>query len=481
MTDSFKNLSIIILAAGKGKRMKSDIPKVLHKISFKPIIYYILKEAVSLGPKNIFVVAGFKGELVERYVSDNFPGVKTVFQEKQLGTADAVAALAGFKKELGKNCLVLAGDMPLILSETLKKFVEFKISTRCGAALVTSFLDNPGGYGRIIKDDSGNIVRIVEEADATLEEKRIHEINPSIYCFDTDLLFEYISRVKPENSQNEFYLTDLIEKFVSAGDKVVCFILDDGLQIEGINDRVQLSALENIMRRRINEDLMLSGVSIRDPENTYIDQEVEIGKDTVIEPFSFIQGKTKIGRNCIIGPLAQIEDSMIGDGTKVNKSVIQGAIIGRSNNIGPTSYIRPQTVTGDNVKIGACCEVKKSTIASGSKIPHLSYIGDAQIGSGVNVGAATVTCNYDGFLKSKTIIEDGVFIGSDTMLVAPVRIGSDSITAAGSVISKDVPPGSLAIERSRQLNIENGAVKFRNKRISQNEKIDKDTEKGNNK
>lgn len=466
MTDSHKNISVVILAAGKGKRMKSDIPKVLHRICFKPIIYYILKEVFALEPENVYVVAGFQGELVEQYLRDNFPAARTVFQKNLLGTADAVSVLAGFKDELGSKCLILAGDMPLIQSESLARLLQFKRDTGCNAALLTTFVDNPCGYGRIIKDEEGSILKIVEDADATLQEKLISEINPSVYCFDTDLLFEYLKKVKPQNSQGEFYLTDLVGEFVSAGLKVKGLTLEDSIQVEGINDRVQLSLLEKIMRRNINEGFMLSGVTIKDPENTYLDREVEIGKDTVIEPFCFIYGKTKIGKDCIIGPFSQIEDSTIGDGTKINKSVVQGAVIGRSNNIGPTSYIRPLTVTGDNVKIGACCEIKKSTIASGSKVPHLSYIGDAQIGSGVNVGAATVTCNYDGFFKNRTIIEDGVFIGSDTMLVAPLRVGRDSITAAGSVISRDVPPGSLAIERGKQVNVENGALKFRNKKIS---------------
>jgi len=469
-----KDLSIIILAAGKGKRMKSDLPKVLHKICFRPIIYYVLSNAYKLNPKNVFTVVGFGRDVLQQYIEENFKDCISVLQEEQLGTAHAVLSVEKHKKVLGKEVLIIAGDMPLLSYETLLKTLKFKHENNLNAVLVTAIAENPYGYGRIIKNNEGSVLKIVEETDASPKEKAIKEVNSSIYCFDTDILFNYLKRISAQNAQSEFYLTDIIE-LISAEKKysIKSYIIDNFYEVEGVNDRLQLSKLEKKLQRKINEKLMLSGVTIRDPDTVYIDIEAEIGKDTIIEPFCFISGKTKIGNNCVIGPFTQINESIIGNKTNINKSFIQGSTIGNFNNIGPTSYIRPGTVTGDNVKIGACCEIKKSIISSNSKVPHLSYIGDAEVGSNVNVGAATVTCNYDGFFKNKTIIEDNVFIGSDTMLVAPVKIGKNAITAAGSVISEDVPQDSLAIERTKQVNIVQGAIKFREKKKNQKDNLNK--------
>jgi len=477
LTDTKKNLSVILLAAGQGKRMKSETPKVLHQICFQPIIYYILKSVEKLNPKNIFVVAGYKGSLVEKYLNDNFPSVKVVYQKQQLGTAHAVMAVEKHMEELGSFCMLLPGDIPLITSDTLGRVFKHKLSSESEAVLLTAEVKSPYGYGRVIKDSDGKILKIAEETDASPDEKKINEINTSIYCIDTDLLFSYLGRIDSKNSQNEFYLTDIIEKIVSDGHKTSALKTAASIEIEGVNDRVQLANLEKAAQQQINEKLALSGVTVRSPETSYIDPEASIGRDTIIEPFCFIKGKAKIADSCIIGPFAQIEDCTIGSFTRINKSVVQGSQIGSFNNIGPTSYIRPGTITGDNVKIGACCEIKKSKIAGNSKIPHLSYIGDAEIGSGVNVGAGTITCNYDGFFKNKTVIEDNVFIGSDTMLVAPVKIGRGAITAAGSSISEDVPPQSIAVERNRQVNIEDGAVRFRDKKQKQKQKENKKRQK----
>jgi bifunctional UDP-N-acetylglucosamine pyrophosphorylase / glucosamine-1-phosphate N-acetyltransferase len=467
-----KNLTVIVLAAGKGKRMKSDIPKVLHNICYKPIIYHILTAAFKLNPKNLFVVIGHEAEKVEEFLGSNFPGAIPVIQEKQLGTAHAVSMLKSCIGQLGEMCLVMPGDIPLIGDSTLRKVVNTMKQSDNPAVVLTAVVGNPHGYGRVIKDDKNNILRIVEEPDASESEKKINEINSSIYCFETKSLFSYLENISSKNSQNEFYLTDIIENFVGAKQQVSCISLQDNFEIEGINDRNALAKLEKIMQSKINEKLMAEGVTIRDPGTCYISAEVEIGRDTVVEPFCFIKGKTKIGNGCVIGPFTQITDSIIGDCTKIYNSVIIGSIIGKANNIGPGSYLRPGTQTNENVKIGASCEIKKSVIRKNSKVPHLSYIGDADIGENVNIGAGTITCNFDGFFKNKTVIDDNVFIGSDTMLVAPVKIGKGAITAAGSVISENVPDSSLAIERNNQKNIENGALRFREKK----EKQKKDTQ-----
>jgi bifunctional UDP-N-acetylglucosamine pyrophosphorylase/glucosamine-1-phosphate N-acetyltransferase len=464
-----KNLSAIILAAGLGKRMKSEIPKVLHQVCFKPILYYILKSVSALDPKNIFVVVGHKEELVRQFLNSDFPDVITVKQEIQLGTAHAVGVVKKYYDDLSDCCLVLPGDIPMILPETLTSLISNATSPggATSAALLTSVVADPFGYGRIVRGPGGNIVKIVEEKDAGDSEKLINEINTSVYYFGKKILFEYLENIGSENAQKEFYLTDIVENLVKSNRQVEGYIARDSIEAEGINDRVQLAVIEKLMQKRINRRHMLSGVTFKDPDTSFVGPETIIGIDTVIEPSCLIKGNTKIGQNCIIGPFTQIEDCTIGDGTKINKSVLQSAVIGSFNTIGPTSYIRPGTFTGDKVKIGACCEIKKSRISDKSKVPHLSYIGDAQIGTEVNIGAGTITCNYDGFLKNRTVIEDGVFIGSDTMLVAPVRIGKGAITAAGSAIVEDVPADCLAIERCKQANIDKGASKFREKKEEQ--------------
>jgi len=459
-----KNLSVIILAAGKSKRIKSEIPKALHSICYQPILYYILSSVNKINPKNVFVVVGHKSELIDKYVKSNFPDIETVYQKKQLGTAHAVLAVKECRKDLGKDILVLPGDCPLITSGSLKKLVDRKIKTSSAAVVLTTAASNPKGYGRIIKDRKGNILKIVEEADATYAEKKINEVNSSMYCFDKKILFGNIENIDSKNSQKEYYLTDIVEKMVENGNKVACLKISNSKEALGINDRIQLSEVEKVMQGTINEKMMQNGVTIKDPGSCYIGGSVKIGRDSVVEPFCFIKGKSIIGSNCVIGPFSQITDTEVGSGSKVNSSVIIDAVIGKNNNIGPYSYIRPDTVTGENVKIGAFCEVKKSKINSRSKVPHLSYVGDTEIGSGVNVGASSVTVNYDGYRKNKTIIEDNVFIGSDTMLIAPVRIGKGAVVAAGSVITDDVPSNCLAIERGSQKNIKDGAVKYRKKK-----------------
>lgn len=461
-----KNLTIVILAAGKGKRMISSTPKVLHNIIDKPMIYYTLKEAAKLDADNIFVITGHNHEILEKYLSDNFPKVIPVYQEKQMGTGHAISLLKNFSNKKWESVLVLTGDCPLIKSETLASMVNCQQDGNYAACVLTAILDNPYGYGRIIKNQDGQVKKIVEESDATSNEKSIREINTSIYCFDSNALFDNISFINSDNFQKEYYLTDIIEEFTKKNLKSLAFLISDGDEVLGVNDRIQLSAVEKIMRKRINENLMASGVTITDPNSTFIGSDVFIENDTIIEPFSFIKGKTIIKKGCTIGPFAQIFDCEIDAGTTINSAVIKNALIGKNNNIGPYTYIRPGTVTSENVKIGGFCEVKKSIIGSNSKIPHLSYIGDAEMGSNINIGASSVTCNYDGYRKNKTVIGDDVFIGSDTMLVPPVHIGKGALIAAGSVITEDVPENSMALARSKQVNLPDGAVKYRKKKES---------------
>jgi bifunctional UDP-N-acetylglucosamine pyrophosphorylase / glucosamine-1-phosphate N-acetyltransferase len=464
--DYTKNLNIVVLAAGKGKRMISSTPKVLHNLIDKPMIYYVLKEAVKLNPAIIYVITGHEHEMLETYLAENFPEVIPVYQKVQSGTGHAVSLIKKYYNKDMESLMVLTGDCPLIKSETLQNLYSLRKSENYSCTLLSAFMENPEGYGRIIKDKSGEIIKIVEDVDATTQEKLIKEINTSVYCFDAKVLFDNISLLDSNNFQNEYYLTDIIEKFSYNYLKTFALLLRDNSEVFGVNDRVQLAEVEKIMRRRINEKFLYSGVTITDPGSTFIGIEVTIENDVVIEPFSFINGRTIIRKDCVIGPFAQIADCEIDTGTKINSAVIKNAKIGKNNNIGPFTFIRPGTVTHERVKVGGFCEVKNSIVGSNSKIPHLSYIGDCEMGENVNIGASSVTCNYDGYRKNRTIIGDNVFIGSDTMLVPPVEIGQNTIVAAGSVITEDVPENAMAVSRGRQVNKPDGAKKFRKKKES---------------
>jgi bifunctional UDP-N-acetylglucosamine pyrophosphorylase/glucosamine-1-phosphate N-acetyltransferase len=335
-------------------------------------------------------------------------------------------------------------------AETLKNLLEFYQQKQAAAAVLSCEFDNPRGYGRIVRQADGSLARIVEEKDASPQEKTLREINSGIYCFQAGMAFEALTRVKADNAQGEYYLTDILEILINDGQKVEIMRIEDETEIYGINNRVQLAYAEKILRQRKNRDLMLNGVTIIDPETTYIDQEVIIGSDTLIFPSTIIEGRTQIGSGCEIGPFTRISDSQLGNRVTVENSRIKEARIGDGCAIGPFAYLRPQAELADGVKVGDFVEIKKSYIGAGSKVPHLSYVGDATLGRGVNVGAGTITCNYDGKNKYQTILEDGVFIGSNTNLVAPVTIGANSITGAGSTISRNVPANTLAVERAEQ-------------------------------
>ncbi len=454
------------MAAGKGKRMKSKTPKVLHKMLEEPLLYYVLESVKKIGPKNIYVVLGYRKEEVEQYIHQSFSDIIIAVQEKQLGTAHAVKCVMDHFDMTAENTLILSGDTPLITSQTLGDLKDHHTSNKADATLLTTEIEEPFGYGRIIRDDNGDLLRVVEQADATQSQKKIKEVNTSFYCFKTSLLSEYLSKIKPDNKQNEYYLTDLAEYFIKDSRRVLTFQTNKSDEIFGINDRYQLSRAEKFMQLQINKNLMLDGVTLRDMDSIYIGPRVKVLPDTIIEPNTTIYGDSIIEEDCMIGPSVQIVDSVIGKGTVINTAKIVDAQIGPFNDIGPFSYVRPKTVTAQNVKIGGFCEIKKSTIGPKSKVPHLSYIGDTEIGANVNIGASSVTCNYNGFKKNKTMIGNNVFVGSGTMIVPPVSIEDNSMVAANSTITKDVPENALAIERVEQINIVEGATRFRKKNES---------------
>jgi bifunctional UDP-N-acetylglucosamine pyrophosphorylase/glucosamine-1-phosphate N-acetyltransferase len=453
-------LASIILAAGKGTRMKSKYPKVLHKVAGKPLIWHVCKAIEQLGIDENIIVVGYKASEVKKNLGDKY---KYAFQEKQLGTGHAVMQA---EKLIDKdvNCvLVVCGDTPLIRGETLEKLLQHHQNTKAAATILSTELADPTNYGRIVRSSGGMVIKIVEEKDANEIEKGIKEINSGTYCFDRKLLFDSLKEITPQNQQDEYYLTDVIDILVRKSKRVEAFVIKESSEIIGINNRIQLAEVENIFKKRINEKHMLDGVTIIDPDNTYIESSVKIGQDTVVYPFTFLKGNTIIGENCTIYQNSTLENTVIGDNTEINHTIAKDSKIGSNCIIGPFSYLRPGTELADNVKVGDFVEIKKSSVGINSKIPHLSYIGDCVIGKNVNVGAGTITCNYDGKNKWQTIMEDGSFIGSNTNLVAPVKVGKDAMIGAGSTITEDVPSRSLAIARGKQRNIENWVDKNQQK------------------
>jgi bifunctional UDP-N-acetylglucosamine pyrophosphorylase/glucosamine-1-phosphate N-acetyltransferase len=458
-----KDLAFIILAAGKGKRMKSKLPKVLHPILGRPMLSYVLDAVEEISPERIVVVVGHGAERVKEIISSN--RIRYVLQAEQLGTGHAAFCAREELRDFKGNVVIINGDFPLIRPETLSRFIETHKKNKAVVSLLTTILDNPHGYGRVIRSESGDVVRIVEEKDATSEERKLKEINSGAHCVKASFLWEALRQISTDNEQGEYYLPDIVKVASKNGKRVIGLVVHDSEEVLGVNNRAELARVEQIIRRRTNESFMLSGVTIVNPEVTYISPQVQIGPDTVIYPNTFIYGSTSIGKSCKIGPSVWIEDSQIGSDVTINfSSYITKAVIEDRVTVGPFAHLRPGSNILSGTKIGNFVEIKKSKIGRGSKVLHLSYIGDATIGEGVNIGAGTITCNYDGFYKHETIIEDDVFIGSDTMLVAPVRVGKGATTGAGSTITKDVPPGTLAIGRARQVVIEGWKRKPREKK-----------------
>ncbi|MGY3717087.1 bifunctional UDP-N-acetylglucosamine diphosphorylase/glucosamine-1-phosphate N-acetyltransferase GlmU [Sutcliffiella cohnii] len=454
------NKYAVILAAGQGTRMKSKLYKVLHPVCGKPMVEHVVDHVTSLNLEKIVTVVGHGAEMVKNHLGNRSD---YVLQEEQLGTAHAVMQAAPILKNLQGITLVICGDTPLITPETMEKLVEQHESTGAKATILTAYAADPSGYGRIIRDNNGLVKKIVEHKDASDDELKVTEINTGTYCFDNEALFEALTNVSNDNVQGEYYLPDVIEILKNQNEIVTAYQTLDLDETLGVNDRVALSQAEQIMQKRINKKHMINGVSIIDPANTYISAEAMIGRDTVIYPGTVIMGKTTIGEDCHVGPHSEIKDCVIGNNTSIRQSVAHESEIGNDVQIGPFAHIRPASTIGNEVKLGNFVEVKKSTFGDGSKASHLSYIGDAEVGKDVNLGCGSITVNYDGLKKHLTKIEDGVFVGCNSNLVAPVTIGKGAYIAAGSTITEDVPGEALSIARARQVNKENYVQKLSNK------------------
>ena len=443
---------VIILAAGDSTRMKSSQSKVLHKIAGRSLIENLLVSVDSLSPENLTVVVGAKKEEVIEHLSEIAPNAKTVVQEKRDGTGSA-ARLALENHKGDGTVLILAGDTPLLTKQTLQEFLAAHKADGNKASVLTAQLPDPTGYGRIIRGEQGEISKIVEEKDTTADEKDIDEVNTGVYLFDISVLRKVIGDLKSNNAQKELYLTDAIALINQSGEKSFAILSNDYTETLGINDRTQLAEAAAIMRDRINHEHMQNGVTIIDPTTTWIDAQVKIEADAIIYPGSAITGDSHIKANAIIGPRTTLDSCQVEEGAKVIESNCTESKIGKAAKVGPFTYLRKGTVLKNESKAGAFVEIKNSSIGEGSKVPHLSYVGDAEIGNETNIGAATVFVNYDGEKKHKTKVGDHVRIGSDTMLVAPVSIGDGAYTAAGSIINEDVPAGAIGIGRARQVNI----------------------------
>ena len=437
-------LTVVILSAGKGTRMRSDGPKVLFEAAGRAMIDYVTDAARGCGANKIIIVAGNCAEaVIEHTKADD---VVFCIQQQQLGTAHAVMAAADYISD-DSDVLILCGDMPLVTAETLSRFITE--SDKDTVNFISVKTDNPTGYGRVVRASGGGVLKIVEEKDANPYEKNITEVNSGVYLCRGAQLKKRLNAIDNSNAQKEYYLTDIVSQGANA------YLAEDAAEFTGVNDRLQLAAVSKILWKRRSESFMKDGVSVLDPDTFYCSHNVSIGKDTTIYPNVFIEGNVKIGSGCKIYSGCRIKNSQIGDNCEIrDNSLVDGALVGRDSAVGPMAHLRPGAVLTGGNRIGNFVEIKKTVLGEGSKASHLTYLGDAELGSGVNVGCGTITCNYNGYSKFKTVIGDNVFIGSDVQLVAPVNVGSGVIIAAGTTVTKDVPAHALAISRTDQSNID---------------------------
>ncbi|GAM16385.1 bifunctional UDP-N-acetylglucosamine diphosphorylase/glucosamine-1-phosphate N-acetyltransferase GlmU [Mesobacillus selenatarsenatis] len=445
------NRYAIILAAGQGTRMKSKLYKVLHPVCGKPMVQHVIDQVKSLNINEIVTIVGHGAEKVKDQLGEDS---QYALQAEQLGTAHAVQQAGDMLADKEGVTIVVCGDTPLIKDGTMEALFKHHEETNAKATILTARAEDPTGYGRIVRNAEGFVEKIVEHKDASEQERSINEINTGTYCFDNKMLFEAIQNVSNDNVQGEYYLPDVIEILKNQGEIVSAYVTDSFAETLGVNDRVALAEAERTMKKRINEYHMRNGVSIIDPDNTYIGPDVKVGQDTVIFPGTTLSGSTVIGSECQIGPNTEISNCEIGNNTVIRQSAAFDSKIGSEVNIGPFAHIRPDSDINDEVKIGNFVEIKKAVFGKGSKASHLSYIGDAEVGADVNIGCGSITVNYDGKNKFLTKIEDGVFIGCNSNLVAPVTIGKGAYVAAGSTITEDVPGEALALARARQVNKE---------------------------
>ena len=447
-------LSVLILAAGQGKRLRSKTIKLLHPVAGEPMVTHVVRAARTLRPDRLLAVVGFQGEAVQAALEDLVDGF--VEQTEQRGTGHAVIQAA---PKLGSaksgTLLILNGDLPTLRFVTLRSLVALHRRSGAALTLTTAEVPDPTGYGRVLRDASGHVSRIVEDGDATASERMIREINCGVYCADPAKLFASLRKVRPDNSQKEYYLTDAVRILLSQGEKVAALRHSDAGEVLGVNTRAELAAASRTLYRRTARQLMDSGVSLLDPERSWIDPLAKVGKDTVIYPDVIVEGACKIGEDCLIRPGCRLTNVTLGNRVEIrDHSVLHDAIVGDGASVGPFAHLRPGSHLEAEVRVGNFVEVKKSRLGKGVKASHLSYLGDADIGEGSNVGAGTITCNYDGETKHPTTLGKGVFVGSDTQFVAPVTVGDGAYIGAGSTVTEDVPPGALALSRVRQLNLE---------------------------
>ncbi|MBI2070447.1 MAG: bifunctional UDP-N-acetylglucosamine diphosphorylase/glucosamine-1-phosphate N-acetyltransferase GlmU [Elusimicrobia bacterium] len=447
-----RNCHVVVLAAGEGTRMVSRTSKVLHPLGGRPILSYVLDTVFHLKPKKVIVVVGqdqrVQAAVLEEHAKSK--GLTFVRQTKPLGTAHAMASC---RKELADaaGVLVLAGDVPLLSRDTLEELLAFHGREHNQATVLSARLANPAGYGRVVRGPTNVFLKIAEEKDANLRELQIHEVNSGVYAFEKEPLMAALAQVRPLNAKKEYYLTDTIGILRAQGHRVAAWMAPSGEEILGINTRVDLARAESVLQRWTLEALMIEGVTIPVPQSVYIEPGVRIGEDTVIMPGTILKGKTVIGKNCVLGPQLYVENCTLGSNVKAVYSVAREVTMADFVTVGPYAHLRPGTHLAERVKVGNFTEIKESTIGEDSKVPHLAYIGDAEIGPRCNIGAGTITCNYDGVRKNKTVIEGDTFVGSNVNLIAPLKIGKNALVAAGSTITRDVPSNTLAIARSFQI------------------------------